>query len=223
MQSQDRLELWATLFHLSSTWDEPWICGRDFNLFEYSGTSHQNQLGIDDFNTAIQSCDLQVLSFTGNLYTWEGARNGRMVFKHMDHFLVNCSWMDLFSTSYVTHLNRTWSDHSPILLGIGMEDGHIPKCFSFQQMWLDYPTFLAEVRCSWSLPVNCMGIRALYEKLKRLKMHLREWNRHPLVIYLMAVENLRGGWATSTILQSESITGGSTRSSFIKGTIIPVA
>ncbi|KAL3522879.1 hypothetical protein ACH5RR_015713 [Cinchona calisaya] len=72
--------------------------------------------------------------------------------------------------------NISTFDHSPLLLSIGIDGLQVPKLFRFQQTWLQHPTFLEDVKSCWDWPINSMGMRALSEKLKSLKIHPREWN-----------------------------------------------
>ncbi|KZV46606.1 hypothetical protein F511_40549 [Dorcoceras hygrometricum] len=44
-------------------------------------------------------------------------------------------------------------------------------------MWLHHPDFLQTVRLNWNLPCHLQGMAGLFAKLKRLKNHLKWWNR----------------------------------------------
>ncbi|KAL3520214.1 hypothetical protein ACH5RR_018363 [Cinchona calisaya] len=118
----------------------------------------------------------KVLSFSGSIYTWDGVRNGRTIFRHLDRLLVNHQWIDMHPSSHVTHLTKTISDHSQLLLEIEAMSRQVPKLFRFQQMWLEHPTFFEEMRDKWKLLVEDFGMRVLVEQLKRLKGHLHLLN-----------------------------------------------
>ncbi|KAL3520076.1 hypothetical protein ACH5RR_018225 [Cinchona calisaya] len=45
------------------------------------GSSEQDQLAMEEFNSAIHSSGLQELNFSGSSYTWEAVRNVRAVFE----------------------------------------------------------------------------------------------------------------------------------------------
>lgn len=49
--------------------------------------------------------------------------------------------------------------------------------FIFQQMWVRHPTFKDMVAHSWSEPVYGRPISCLSMKLRRLKAHLKSWNK----------------------------------------------
>ncbi|XP_062080108.1 uncharacterized protein LOC133784851 [Humulus lupulus] len=59
-------------------------------------------------------------------------------------------------------------DHVPEKLGI--------RVFRFYNYWTDHQDFHAQVLRSWKLPINAIGIRAIYLKLLRLKHCLKAFN-----------------------------------------------
>ncbi|XP_075497412.1 uncharacterized protein LOC142534428 [Primulina tabacum] len=52
-----------------------------------------------------------------------------------------------------------------------------PSSFRFQSMWLRHHGFLQTVRLNWNLPCHLNGMPRLFVKLKRLKSHLKWWNK----------------------------------------------
>ncbi|KAK4428626.1 hypothetical protein Salat_1162400 [Sesamum alatum] len=44
-------------------------------------------------------------------------------------------------------------------------------------MWARHPNFLEVVKGSWSFPTIGAGVAKLFEKLKRLKHRLKDWNK----------------------------------------------
>lgn len=96
--------------------------------------------------------------------------------RKLDRFLFNGSWLEHFPNCSVELLNRSSSDHSPLLLRYSqVQDG--PKPFRFQNMWLRRPEFQDVVRSSWSSPVDGYGMYRFSVKLRRLKGDFKVWNR----------------------------------------------
>lgn len=72
---------------------------------------------------------------------------------------------------------RDISDHFPISINANNINGG-PKPFCFNNMWLRQDKFLPFVKEEWEkIVLNGRGDFVMYEKLKRLKPSLRDWNR----------------------------------------------
>ncbi|XP_071933791.1 uncharacterized protein [Coffea arabica] len=117
-----RRHLWSSLLSLSGTLtSKPWLVGGDFNIIadieEYSVYAPQNLAAINEFAECVSGCGLKTMSALGSRYTWTGIRQGRRVWKlRSDRVLMNVAWQQQFSSSVLQHLNRTGSDHSPLLV-----------------------------------------------------------------------------------------------------------
>ncbi|KAK4425161.1 hypothetical protein Salat_1710000 [Sesamum alatum] len=77
----------------------------------------------------------------------------------------------------VRHLARSTSDHCPLLIQAKLNVTTGPSAFRFQNMWNWHPDFLEVVKGCWSFPTIGVGIAELLKKLKRLKHHLKDWNK----------------------------------------------
>ncbi|XP_073151848.1 uncharacterized protein [Henckelia pumila] len=76
----------------------------------------------------------------------------------------------------VEHLVLFISDHC--LLMVSAPTGiRGPSSFRFHHMWTRHPGFLQTVRINWNLPCDLRGMHKLFAKLKRLKLHLKWWNK----------------------------------------------
>lgn len=76
-------------------------------------------------------------------------------------------------------LLRSQSDHYPILLTLYKGQKSRPSSFKFFNMWCDNVDCSRLVKESWSRHViggNNMSI--LFQKLKRLKYELKDWNKN---------------------------------------------
>ncbi|XP_022863529.1 uncharacterized protein LOC111383642 [Olea europaea var. sylvestris] len=90
--------------------DDPWLVGRDFNVITHDGerTGHKTRdRGTTTFSDMMLDYGLEDTDFLGNRYTWT---NGRLI---------------------VRHLNRTSSNHSPLLVQWISNDDLGPRPFKF--------------------------------------------------------------------------------------------
>lgn len=109
--------------------------------------------------------------FTGSQFTWTNGHTWRR------RVVSNAQWSNYFLLFRVTHLNRTASDHSPLLLSCDKNVARGPSRFKFLHAWIKHPSFLDVVRQPWISPVLSSRTRAFQQKLARLKLYLKIWNK----------------------------------------------
>ena len=169
--------MWNSLVSYAERIDGPWLVGGDFNVVQYhsevTGGNPQSQSSIDDFNIALLDCGLEDAGFIGSPFTWTNGRTRR----RLDRAVVNSQWAGLFSVLQVSHLNRTVSDHSPLLVSVDRSTTRGPSRFRFLHTWLRHSDFLTVVRQSWSAPIATTGMIGFQQKLSRLKRCLKVWNK----------------------------------------------
>ncbi|RVW30293.1 Transposon TX1 uncharacterized 149 kDa protein [Vitis vinifera] len=127
------------------------------------------------FSEVIEELALKDLPLHGGLFMWSGGLNG-LSRSRLDRFLISEDWENHFSGAIQCSLPRPVSDHFPILLdGGGTRRGPIP--FRFENMWLKEEGF-KELLKGWWQGFNYSGSYSfiLTEKLKALKIKLKEWN-----------------------------------------------
>ncbi|XP_075496425.1 uncharacterized protein LOC142533502 [Primulina tabacum] len=155
----ERRDLWHSLLLVRPV-QGPWLVGGDFNVIrdasECLGTHGGRLLPMDEFNTFILDSGLVDAGFEG--------------------VMVSVDWCDHFNSIRVEHLSRALSDHCPLLVTVPVF-ARGPSSFRFQRMWLRHHGFLQTVRLNWNLPCSLFGMPRLFAKLKRLKFHLKWWNR----------------------------------------------
>ncbi|KAL2512765.1 Uncharacterized protein Adt_18365 [Abeliophyllum distichum] len=172
-----RRDLWMGLHQISLVMDGPWMVGGDFNVIAHNGerTGHNTRdRGTSDFADMMMDCGLTDAGYSGSQYTWT---NGR-VWKRLDRVLINSAIGSSCSRFSVRHLNRSTSDHSPLLIQWSSDDDLGPRPFRFLNVWSRHHDFLSFVSQKWSFPTHHTGMTALWEKIFRLKQGLRWWNRH---------------------------------------------
>ncbi|XP_073015629.1 uncharacterized protein [Primulina eburnea] len=170
-----RRDLWASLLLVKPVLG-PWLVGGDFNVVrdasECLGSRGGRFLPMEEFNTFILDSGLIDAGFEGSSFTW----TNKTIWKRLDRVLVSVDWGDHFSSIRVEHLARTVSDHCPLLVTAPVF-ARGPSSFRFQRMWVRHHGFLQTVRLNWNLPCSLSGMPRLFAKMKRLKHHLRWWNR----------------------------------------------
>ncbi|RVW72705.1 hypothetical protein CK203_056739 [Vitis vinifera] len=146
---------WEELGAIRGLWSDPWCIGGDFNAVKFpSERSREGRLtgSMRRFSEVIEE-------------------------SRLDRFLVSEDWENHFSGAIQSSLPRPVSDHFPILLdGGGVRSG--PSPFRFENMWLKEEGF-KELLKGWWQGFNYSGSYSfiLTEKLKALKIKLKDWNR----------------------------------------------
>ncbi|KAG2712257.1 hypothetical protein I3760_04G116000 [Carya illinoinensis] len=150
----ERRELWRVL-QLDAVQDAPWLCLGDFNTIrgeeEHCGGRPRLRAAIDEFNEFIDNYGFIEMKTVGNV----------------------------FPNACCKYMARSTSDHTPlsfVFKNLGTRYG--PSSFKFQQMLVSYSNFLNVVKENWSVSVDTMGLIGLATKLKKLKIVLKDWNRH---------------------------------------------
>ena len=169
---------WEELGAIRGLWFDPWCIGGDFNVVRFpSERSREGRLtgSMRRFSEVIEELALKDLPLHGGLFMWSGGLNG-LSRSRLDRFLISEDWDNHFSGAIQCSLPRSVSDHFPILLdGGGTRRGPIP--FRFENMWLKEEGF-KELLKGWWQGFNYSGSYSfiLTEKLKALKIKLKEWN-----------------------------------------------
>ena len=118
--NEEKHKTWALLKSLHTN-DLLWLCFGDFNEIlgrhEKTGNNGKNQALIGRFQEAIQLCELQDMDYSGHAFTWSNNRSGEQnVQERLDRFIVNATWIHIYSWYQVSYLPKRRSDHLPILL-----------------------------------------------------------------------------------------------------------
>jgi hypothetical protein len=115
------------------------------------------------------------LDLTDRLYALSNNRSNP-TFEKLDRFLVNLEWDLLHHNVMVRGLDRSLSDHVPLLLQIEDKRNRSHE-FRYELSWKMRPSFRDIVINNWSLPARSKkSIDVWKEKVKRLKRVLKGWN-----------------------------------------------
>ena len=157
------------------------VCG-DFNAIRReeerrSVSSVLPQAGIVGFNNFVVNNFLVDLPLRGRSFTrYRG--DGRSM-SRIDRFLLSENWSLTWPNCIQMALSRGLSDHCPLDLSIDTENWG-PKPVRMLKCWADFPGYNSFVRDTWrSFQLSGWGSFVLKEKLKLLKVALRDWHhRH---------------------------------------------
>ncbi|MCH79506.1 LINE-1 reverse transcriptase like [Trifolium medium] len=128
-----------------------------------------------EFNSFLISLNLEDLNPVGGAFTWFHSNGVAM--SRLDRMLVSEAWSSLWGNLTLRVLPRDVSDHCPLLLkSSNIVSG--PKPFRFCNHWLSHLDFKKVVEECWGSKKfsGWMGY-ILKEKLKALKVSIKEWNR----------------------------------------------
>lgn len=179
--SEGRADLWDRILCVIQQSSNDCVCILgDFNairsISERRGRSlNQNRKDMDLFDGFIRDAQLLDLPLNGRNYTCykaDGTCKSRI-----DRVLVNNGWLDMWPSVSLKGLQRSVSDHCPLLLDSESQDWG-PKPFRFINAWCSHPKFREVIENTWnSHQVQGWGGFVVKEKLKYLKGELKKWNR----------------------------------------------
>jgi hypothetical protein len=126
------------------------------------------------FNSFLVDLELVDMPLVGRAFTWFHPNGVTM--SRLDRLLISNSWFDVWGSPNVWVLTRDVADHCPLLLKYSSSDWG-PKPFRFNNFWLQNSTFKDIVLNTWRAQEveGWMGF-VLKERLKGLKMAIKEWN-----------------------------------------------
>ncbi|KAK2445049.1 hypothetical protein QL285_016023 [Trifolium repens] len=186
-------KLWSDLIEFKLNNDPgEWCLGGDFNsimkIRERRGSSgsgcQSERFEFCHFSEVMETVDIPVM---GKKFTWYNSEGTSM--SRLDRFLLSEGFIAKEGITNQWVDNRDISDHCPIwLLHSNLNWG--PKPFKFNNCWLDHPEFYSFVQNTWEGSV-VQGKKAfvLKEKMKRLKLALKKWNRDVFGIIDLSIDS----------------------------------
>ena len=114
------------------------------------------------------------------IFTWTNGRDD-LVQEWLDRACATIEWRDKFAQVQVTHLEASYSDHSPILVTTHIRPHttlrkKIPH--RFEEIWATHPDCENIIQVAWdSIVPNGSPMVRLFEKIKRCCFALVDWSR----------------------------------------------
>jgi hypothetical protein len=136
-------------------------------------SSSREMRGFRSFLDEVGLVDLPLL---GRRFTWYHSNGVAM--SRIDRGWVSPEWMEEWGDCSVWVCSRDVSDHCPLVLKYA-DNAWGPKPFRFNNYWLDHKNFKKVVEECWrGNEITGWMAFVLKEKLKALKMRLKEWHSH---------------------------------------------
>ncbi|KAL7106274.1 hypothetical protein ACP275_07G101800 [Erythranthe tilingii] len=129
---------------------------------------------VNDIQECCRLTGLDELTSTGFYYTW----SNHTMWSKLDRAMVNPTWLQTYGGSSATFLLfGKHSDHSPILVKMGVDGEPVSRLFRFFNMWTMHGEFKTIVQDVWT--ADRLGSRkwAMIKNLKALKSPLKSLNR----------------------------------------------
>ena len=118
----------------------------------------------------MESCRFISLSFSGNKFTWFTIEGGGIKVR-LDRALGTQEWIDMFPRFSVHHLQKSTSDHIPLLINwSGHKIVRGRKQFRYEKFWNMQEGCTEVVRNGWECVVNGSPMYQVTEKIKRTRM-----------------------------------------------------
>jgi endonuclease/exonuclease/phosphatase family protein len=167
-----RRQMYESLRDLLGNLGKPTFLIGDFNEVLYPREREglfRNDLSIREFKEWVQALQLIDLPLHGVKFTW--GRAGSQ--SRLDRCLCSDEWFTTFPDLRLEGLQRSFSDHNPLLLSLDRRLNWGPKPFRMYDCWFLHPEFKSFLSSEWENLPN-VGI---VTKLKALKGPLRAWSR----------------------------------------------
>ena len=136
----------------------PWITLGDFNVVRFRS---EKLLGDqswpnykEEFNDCCRAASLDDLRFSGQLTTWSKGSGEGFKARKLDRALVNYQWHSSFPEAEAIFQEPGASDHSPVLVSLGMQKPVRRPPFRFFSYWAEHPNFEAIVSEAWQTSLD---------------------------------------------------------------------
>lgn len=156
----ERRMLWENLTTVSSLHSLPWILAEDFNEVHLGDDKFRgrpiNSYRALKFQECLNSCRMIDLRFSGPRFTWSNNRPlSQLGQERIDRVFATPDWSNLYPEAHVKHLERSHSDHCPMVLSLQSSSNiRLPRPFRFQPIWLSDLSFPDVVRDAWAPPAT---------------------------------------------------------------------
>lgn len=135
------------------------------------------KIACDEFKSWSDSSDLIHLPTVGAEFTWTNKRRGSAhTERRLDRVVCNDPLINYWGSSTCCTLPRSKSDHHPILLKLQKDIATFSSSFKFLKMWSTHKDCQSVIANSWKQEVNGCPLTVLSQKLKNLKVVLKDWN-----------------------------------------------
>ena len=165
-----RAGVWQELIDHYSDSPSPILIIGDFNEVLSPmdrGSQSLDTNGVDDFRNFIQALHLIEIPAADGHFTWfRGSSKSKL-----DRLFIQAEWLSLFPLLQVSLLQRSLSDHSPLLVTSQPSDWG-PRPFRFLDCWLTHDECMEVIKSAWDKSKE----KPVIQKLQSVKNDLKTWN-----------------------------------------------
>ena len=179
---REQATLWHSLQEVADSDNTPWVVLGDFNVVrkpeEREGGSLVWTEACEDLERCCMEAQLDDLRFSGHYLTWSRGEGENYLARKLDRVLVNHVWLETFVEAEARFLPPGLSDHSPMIVSMGLPLLKRKSFFKFFDLWTESPLFMDIVEKVWQTQIDGTPIYRFCQKLKLLKSHLRLLNNN---------------------------------------------
>ncbi|XP_042518618.1 uncharacterized protein LOC122092373 [Macadamia integrifolia] len=176
-----RRELWTNLAASNPSQGTPWLVAGDFNAnflaHEKRGPSTFNMGSAAEFGAMIDGCSLIQIPSQGRKFTWTNNRRKGNVMAKLDRSLCTDDWFSQFQDCHQKVISMGASDHLALMVVSEASLKPLNYPFWFQRSWADHENFKKIVKDSWDDWISGSALYVFSQKIKRLKVAMKEWAR----------------------------------------------
>lgn len=111
--------------------------------------------------------------------------------RKLDRVLVNGGWMTDFPHSFAEFHPFGVSDHTPIVVHVGVGSSVGKKSFKFFNYWAEFDEFLPTVEKAWNTEFRGYKMFQVYQKLREVKKALRALHQQKRMELHMSLNSIR--------------------------------
>jgi hypothetical protein len=152
-QDKNKHEFLAELVRTCEVETIPMLLAGYFNILrkpEEKSNDNFNPRWPFIFNAIIENLNLREIAMSGRQFTWASKRE-TPTFENFYRVLASVEWEQKFPLVSVRALTRSGSDHTPLLIDVGIQTHVGNKArFAFELAWLEQDGFYELVAAEWA-------------------------------------------------------------------------
>ncbi|KAH0696782.1 hypothetical protein KY290_015929 [Solanum tuberosum] len=173
---EDRRSLWGKLRSINLRQQGPWLSMGDCNAIHRAEDrligSTIHEVETKDFDSFLKDTGMAILRANGREFTW----NNGHTYNIIDWALVNAIWLLDMQSLEVQIMNPGCSNHSPLRVVLAQEEDRRHRPFKFLNHLAQHGEFQRTVQMAWQQSHNTGTMYEVWQKLKRVKIALKELN-----------------------------------------------